>query len=139
MEFEQIYTEKKRKSLILKEKKKLSIILENMDKKTQSTCESLIDDAAFMAVTLDELRKIIARDGPVERYQNGENQKGLKKSAAVEAYDKMVNTYTKVTKQLVDMLPKTIKLYNENGGVSIHEVDDDSAEALMAYVQSFKR
>lgn len=33
MEFEQIYTEKKRKSLILKEKKKLSIILENMDKK----------------------------------------------------------------------------------------------------------
>lgn len=57
MEFEQIYTEKKRKSLILKEKKKLSIILENMDKKTQSTCESLIDDAAFMAVTLDELRK----------------------------------------------------------------------------------
>ena len=139
MEFEQIYTEKKRKSLILKEKKKLSIILENMDKKKQSTCESLIDDAAFMAVTLDELRKIIARDGPVERYQNGENQKGLKKSAAVEAYDKMVNTYTKVTKQLVDMLPKTIKLCNENGGVSIQEVDDDSAEALMAYVQSFKR
>lgn len=139
MEFEQIYTEKKRKSLILKEKKKLSIILENMDKKTQNTCESLIDDAAFMAVTLDELRKIIARDGPVERYQNGENQKGLKKSAAVEAYDKMVNTYTKVTKQLVDMLPKTIKLCNENGGVSIQEVDDDSAEALMAYVQSFKR
>ena len=110
-----------------------------MDKKTQSTCESLIDDAAFMAVTLDELRKIIARDGPVERYQNGENQKGLKKSAAVEAYDKMVNTYTKVTKQLVDMLPKTIKLCSENGGVSIREVDDDSAEALMAYVQSFKR
>lgn len=139
MEFEQIYTEKKRKSLILKEKKKLSIILENMDKKTRRTCESLIDDAAFMAVTLDELRKIIARDGPVERYQNGENQKGLKKSAAVEAYDKMVNTYSKVTKQLVDMLPKTIKLCNENGGVSIQEVDDDSAEALMEYVQSFKR
>ena len=139
MEFEQIYTEKKRKSLILKEKKKLSIILENMDKKTLNTCDSLIDDAAFMAVTLDELRKIIARDGPVERYQNGENQKGLKKSAAVEAYDKMVNTYTKVTKQLVDLLPKTIKLCNENGGVSIQEVDDDSAEALMAYVQSFKR
>lgn len=139
MEFEQIYTEKKRKSLILKEKKKLSIILENMDEKTRRTCESLIDDAAFMAVTLDELRKIIARDGPVERYQNGENQKGLKKSAAVEAYDKMVNTYSKVTKQLVDMLPKTIRLCNENGGVSIQEVDDDSAEALMEYVQSFKR
>lgn len=50
-----------------------------------------------------------------------------------------MNTYTKVTKQLVDMLPKTIKLCNENGGVSIQEVDDDSAEALMAYVQSFKR
>ena len=139
MEFEPIYTEKKRKSMILKEKKKLNIILENMDEKTRSTCERLVDDSAFMAVTLDELRKIVSRDGPVELYQNGENQKGLKKSAAVEAYDKMVNTYAKVTRQLVDMLPKTIKLYNENGVATIEEVDDDSAEALLAYVNSFKK
>lgn len=139
VEFEQIYTEKKRNALIRSEKKKLKIILENMDEKTRSTCERLTDEAAFMAATLEELRKIISRDGPVETYQNGENQKGLKKSAAVEAYDKMVNTYTKVTRQLVDMLPKTIKLCDENGGVSIREVDDDSAEALMAYVNSFKR
>lgn len=139
MEFEPIYTEKKRKSMILKEKKKLNIILENMDEKTRSTCERLVDDSAFMAVTLDELRKIVSRDGPVETYQNGENQKGLKKSAAVEAYDKMVNTYAKVTKQLVDMLPKTIKFCNENGVATIEEVDDDSAEALLEYVNSFKR
>ena len=139
MEFEQIYTEKKRKSLIQKEKKKLSIIIENMDEKTRSTCEGLVNDSAFMAVTLDELRKIISRDGPVEPYQNGENQKGLKKSAAVEAYDKMVNTYAKVTRQLVDMLPKTIKFCDKDGVPTIQEVDDDSAEALLAYVNSFKK
>ena len=45
----------------------------------KKTVEKLIEDAAFMAVTLEETRQIIARDGVIEVYQNGENQKGIKK------------------------------------------------------------
>lgn len=138
--FVQIYTEKKRKSLIKTEKKKLEIIYSKLDESVAKSTEKLLNDAAFMAVTLDELRQIIQRDGPVEQYQNGKNQKGLKKSAAVEAYDKMVNTYAKVIKQLVDMLPKVIRLQkNENGEETVEEIDDDTAENLLAYVKGFKR
>lgn len=138
--FVQIYTEKKRKSLIKTEKKKLEIIYSKLDESVAKSTEKLLNDAAFMAVTLDELRQIIQRDGPVEQYQNGENQKGLKKSAAVEAYDKMVNTYAKVIKQLVDMLPKVIRLQkNENGEETVEEIDEDTAENLLAYVKGFKR
>lgn len=138
--FIQIYTEKKRKSLIKTEKRKLESIYMKLDEAVAKSSEKLLNDAAFMAVTLDELRQIIQRDGPVEQYQNGENQKGLKKSAAVEAYDKMVNTYARIIKQLVDMLPKVIRLQkNENGEETVEEIEDDTAAELMAYVKGFKK
>ena len=134
--FQTIYSETKRKKLIKEERKKLVEIFQNEDETTYKSIEKLIDDVAFMAVTLSELRLIVSRDGPVETYQNGENQKGLKKSAAVEAYDKMVNTYTKVIKQMADMKPKIVKL-QEGGTVKV--IDDDSAAALLEYVNRYKK
>lgn len=99
-----IYTEKKRKTLINRERKRLLEIFENVESKHKQTVEKLIDEAAFMTATLTETREIIIRDGIVDEYKNGENQFGTKKSAAVEVYDKMLNTYTKVIKQLCDIL-----------------------------------
>ena len=103
--FESIYTDKQRKAKIKKEQQRLEAIFEKMETNKRKTVEKLIENAAFMAVTLEETRQIVARDGVVEAYQNGENQKGVKKSAAVEVYDKMMNTYSKVIKQLCDLIP----------------------------------
>lgn len=108
-DFESIYTDKQRSSKIKKEKKRLAKIFENIDARKRETSEKLIDEAAFMAVTLDETRQIITRDGIVETYQNGANQSGIKKSSAVEVYDKMINTYSKVIKQLCELLPEEQK------------------------------
>lgn len=108
--FESIYTDKQRKTKIKKEQQRLESIFENIETNKRKTVEKLIENAAFMAVTLEETRQIVARDGVVEAYQNGENQKGVKKSAAVEVYDKMVNTYSKVIKQLCDLMPVQIIL-----------------------------
>ena len=108
--FESIYTDKQRKTKIKKEQQRLEAIFENIENNKRKTVEKLIENAAFMAVTLEETRQIVARDGVVEAYQNGENQKGVKKSAAVEVYDKMVNTYSKVIKQLCDLMPAQIIL-----------------------------
>ncbi len=100
-----IYSETERKRKIKKELKRLKKLLENVDETKKSVAQNLIEDAAFMYVTLDETKQIINRDGIIEEYQNGANQKGFKKSSAVEVYDKMVNTYSKVVKQLCEMLP----------------------------------
>ena len=43
-----------------------------------------MDEAAFMAASLYELRKIINEKGYTEEYQNGANQKGIKKCSEVE-------------------------------------------------------
>lgn len=131
-EFEQIYSDKQRKTKIKKEQKRLQDIFKNLDTSKKKTVEKLIEDAAFMAVTLEETRQIIARDGIVETYQNGANQTGVKKSSAVEVYDKMVNTYSRVVKQLTDLIPERVIFEPE-------EEDDDPAEELMAFVNGLKR
>ena len=136
--FENLYNETKRKGKIKKELKKLNEIFDNLDETTKNTIENLIQEAAFMAVTLEETRMIIARDGVIENYQNGENQKGVKKSSAVEVYDKMVNTYARVIKQLTELLPKRVFISRENGDETV-VVEDDSAAALKEFVSKYER
>lgn len=105
-EFKGIYTEEERNKLIKKEFKRLSEFFNNLPEDKKIVLLQLFNEAAFMGVTLEETRKLIARDGIIEEYQNGANQKGIKKSAAVEVYDKMMNTYAKVIKQVCDSLPE---------------------------------
>lgn len=127
----QIYTEKQRTSKIKKEIKRLNELFRNIETTKLKLVESLINDAAFQRVTLEETREIISRDGVIEVYQNGANQKGLKKSSAVEVYDKMVNTYSKIIKQLCDLLPDKVVFDTAD--------EEDPAEELMAYVAGLKR
>jgi len=129
----QIYSEKQRKAKIKKEKKRLEEIFKNIETNRSKLVESLIADAAFQRVTLEETREIISRDGVIEVYQNGANQRGIKKSSAVEVYDKMVNTYSKIIKQLCDLLPEKV-VWNDP-----EQEEEDPAEELMAYVAGLKR
>ena len=71
------YNEKSKDDIIKAEKRKLAGIYTRLDKKTKKSVESLVDEAAFMAASLYELRKIINEKGYTEEYQNGANQKGI--------------------------------------------------------------
>lgn len=104
-EFQGIYSEAERSAMIKKEYARLSKSIRGLDGRKKATLMKLFSDAAFMAVTLEETRLIIIRDGIIESYQNGANQFGIKKAAAVEVYDKMVNTYAKVIDQINKSLP----------------------------------
>ena len=130
-DFEQIWTDKQRKTKINRELKRLQKIYENIETSRKKSVEKLINDAAFMAVTLEEIRLVIQRDGVVETYQNGENQKGVKKSSAVEVYDKMVNTYSKVIKQLCDLLPEKV-VWDE-------PEEEDPAEELLKFTNGYMK
>ena len=69
---------------IKKEIARLKRVFKDLDKNKLQTVESLIKNAAFMAVSLEELQEIINAEGYVVEYQNGENQKGTKQSDAVK-------------------------------------------------------
>lgn len=100
------YAEMTKEEIITAEKKKLSGICGEMDEKTRKAVESLMDEAAFMSASLYELRKIINEKGYTEEYQNGANQKGVKKCSEVEVYNTMIKNYMGTIKQLTELLPK---------------------------------
>jgi cysteinyl-tRNA synthetase len=91
---------------ISSEIKRLGKLFAGMDLKTRKAIQPLIEKAAFMSATLDELQEDINREGVVETYQNGANQSGVKKSSKVEVYNAMIKNYSGVMKQLTDLLPK---------------------------------
>jgi ribosomal protein RSM22 (predicted rRNA methylase) len=100
------YEGKSKEEIIKSEKRKLAGIYLRLDKKTKKSVDSLVEEAAFMAASLYELRKIIDEKGYTEEYQNGANQKGVKKCSEVEIYSTMIKNYSSVVKQLTDLLPK---------------------------------
>lgn len=95
-----------KQEIIKAEKSKLNGIYSKMETKTKKSISSLIDEAAFMAASLYELRRIINEKGYTEEYQNGENQKGTKKCSEVEIYIQLSKNYMSIIKQLTDLLPK---------------------------------
>lgn len=66
---------------------------------------NLIRKAEFMHDELHKLQKIISEKGWVEEYQNGENQKGLKKSSEGDTYNQLIKNYATIMQKILDNLP----------------------------------
>lgn len=86
--------------------KRLAKIFTNIDEDKRELCEQLIQNAAFMAVSLRDLQEQIKIDGWVEDYQNGANQKGRKTGSAAVLYTKLINNYRQTIGDLCKLLPK---------------------------------
>ncbi len=97
--------ENARKERIRVEIDKLHTILENLDVEIKKSVISLINNAAFMIVTLEDLQKETNQNGVLQRV-------GLtnKKSPAVEMYNVTIKNHMAIMKQLVDLLPKGFKI-----------------------------
>jgi len=92
-------------SRIKQEKSRLAKVFKNLDKNKLTTVQSLINNAAFMAITLEDLQKVINEYGISEEYKNGANQYGKKQSPEVEVYIAMTRNYTAIIKELVALAP----------------------------------
>jgi hypothetical protein len=86
--------------------KRLNGLFRGMDAKTKKVVKPLIENAAFMSVTLEDLQNHINLHGVTDKYQNGANQWGTKKSPEVEIHLQMTKNHTQIMKQLSDLLPK---------------------------------
>ena len=70
--------------------------------------KGLIDNAAFMTIHLQDLQAELNEHGCVEEYRNGENQYGMKKSAAADIYTTMYKNYIATIKQLAELAPDNV-------------------------------
>lgn len=91
---------------INKERDKLAKVYQSLPDYSKKINEKLIDNAAFMAVTLEDLQSVINVKGCIEKYQNGANQYGTKKSSEVDVYNTMIKNYKSVIDTLNSLLPK---------------------------------
>lgn len=97
----------RRKKEIAKEIKRLSSQFKNIEPEKMATVRSTIEDAAFLTVSMRELRDQIAEEGYESEYKNGENQYGTKQSPAVLAYLQMSQKLNAAVKTLLSCQPKT--------------------------------
>ena len=74
-----------------------------------SFCDPLLQNAAFMKVTLEDLQQAINENGVTDQYQNGANQSGTKASADLQAYNSLAKVYNALMDKLSGKLPKLMK------------------------------
>jgi hypothetical protein len=100
------YSEEEKETLVKKEMNKIKRAFKEIDPNIKKISEKQIYNAAWLAVSLDELTRTMDEQGVVSEYKNGENQYGTKKSPEAEIYTSWAKQYTTVMKQLSDLLPK---------------------------------
>lgn len=101
---------------VKKEMRRLKRIYKDMDPDVKKATQSLIENAAFMSVTLEDLQETINREGVTSEYQNGANQWGTKKSPEVEIYNTMIKNHMAIMRQLTELLPKETEAGEEYDG-----------------------
>lgn len=110
MELKQIksLSEKEIKSInnrIKKEKNRLKKLYLDMDENVKKMAEDIIENVAYMSITLQDLRKYSVENGIKELYMNGKGQFGYKESVESKNYNLMIKNYLTIVKQLTDLLP----------------------------------
>ena len=124
-----ISEEKIKRARISSELNRLTAYFEPIEEKQMAIIGPLLQNAAFMRITLEDLQEIINRDGPVERYQNGANQYGLKQSSAVQSYNALMKNYAAVIKTLAQILPPDVQISEWQISQALKEKTEEQRQA----------
>ena len=95
----------KKEERIQAELDRISETFQDVPEKERSVIDPLLQNYAFMKVTLEDLQEEINRDGIAETYQNGENQSGQKENSKLKSYNRLVKNFESVAKTLMKQLP----------------------------------
>jgi hypothetical protein len=84
--------------------KKIFQHIPNIDKKKRILYDDLLNNIAFMRVSMEEAKDLINQNGVCEPYTSGNNT-FLREHPAVKVFTTLSQRYLSTIKQLVDMLP----------------------------------
>ena len=101
---EQLEKEKK----IKQEMNRVKKLYKDFPKEKAKALEGLIHEAAFMKISLEELRNDLLKNGLTELFEQGE-QAFMRERPETGVYTKFIQRYSGVMKQLIDLLPVEIK------------------------------
>ena len=99
-----LYTPEVKARKTKREIRRLRKLLAEIPPDKLKAAEGLIQEAAFMRLTLDETRHIIDREGVLENFEQG-SQRFIREHPATKVYGTLINRYTVVCKSLADLIP----------------------------------
>ena len=95
---------------VRKEERRLAKIFRDIDPLKKNVVAGLIQRAAHLRVTLDDLAADLDKNGYTELFQQGrDNPPYERKRPSADLYTTMNTIYQKEIKQLTDLLPKEVK------------------------------
>ena len=108
---EQLEKEKK----IRAEKNRIAKIYKNinMDKDITKVLDGLISDAAFMRVSLEEVKLKLIKEGMMEKFVNG-SQEFMREKPEAKLFLNFMKQYANTMKQLIDLMPVQVKDEEQN-------------------------
>ena len=92
-------------TLVNREINRLTKLSKDIDANKRLTAKGLIEEASFMKATLQELKEMIDKQGPIDEMPQGEYSI-LREHPALKSYNTMVQRYTSVINQLTNLHPK---------------------------------
>ena len=98
-----------KKGRVKKEKARLMELFKDLEPNKLQTCHALIDRAAFITISLQDIEEQLNDIGFTEYYQNGESQSGWKKSAAADVHISLTKNLNTIIKQLLELVPPAQK------------------------------
>jgi len=101
---------------ILKEVRRLNRIYKNIDKDNKAIIDGLIKRAAYMRVTLEDWEEDIIENGCTEMFTQSVNTPPYERERPVaRLYNTMNKNYQSIIKQLGDLVPKEVKVVEDDG------------------------
>ena len=101
---------------IKKEVRRLNRIYKDIDKDNKAIIDGLIQRAAYMRVTLEDWEEDIIENGVTEMFTQSEKTEPYERERPVaRLYNTMNANYQKIIKQLSDLVPKEVKVVEDDG------------------------
>ncbi|EMJ5511692.1 hypothetical protein I4P46_02295 [Clostridioides difficile] len=111
--FKIIYEQLEREKKIKQEVNRLKRNYKDLEKEKVKTLDGLINEAAFLKISLEETREILTKEGLTEIFKQGK-QEFERERLQVKIYLNFMKLYSSVMKQLIDIIPSDIKQEEED-------------------------
>ncbi len=91
--------------LVKREINRLTKLFADIERNRRLTAKGMIEEAAYMRITLQELKKEIDKEGPIDEMSQGDYSI-LREHPALKSYNTMVQRYTNIIDKLTGLHPK---------------------------------
>lgn len=95
----------KKSTRIRREKKRLKEIYKNLPEDSTDVVEGLIDRAAFLRPTLEDLEEDMIENGTTEEFSQGKEEPYDRERPVVRQYNALLKNYQQIINKLDDIQP----------------------------------